>query len=46
MNDQTIRFDDGPSYEIMAGRWSVLVGERFLVRFFSAARSSIAKKQI
>ncbi len=30
MNDQTIRFDDGASYEIMMGRWSMLVGERFL----------------
>jgi SAM-dependent methyltransferase len=30
MNDDTIRFDDGASYEIMMGRWSVLVGERFL----------------
>jgi len=30
MTDTTIRFDDGASYEIMMGRWSVLVGERFL----------------
>jgi SAM-dependent methyltransferase len=30
MADQTIRFDDGASYERMMGRWSVLVGERFL----------------
>ncbi len=30
MADQTIRFDDGAGYEIMMGRWSVLVGERFL----------------
>ena len=30
MTDQTIRFDDGASYENMMGRWSVLVGERFL----------------
>jgi SAM-dependent methyltransferase len=28
--DDTIRFDDGASYEIMMGRWSVLVGEPFL----------------
>jgi ubiquinone/menaquinone biosynthesis C-methylase UbiE len=28
--DQTIRFDDGASYEIMMGRWSRLVGERFI----------------
>ncbi|TAL44290.1 MAG: methyltransferase domain-containing protein [Salinibacterium sp.] len=25
-----IRFDDGAAYELMMGRWSVLVGERFL----------------
>ena len=25
-----IRFDDGASYELMMGRWSRLVGERFL----------------
>jgi SAM-dependent methyltransferase len=30
MTDETIRFDDGASYEIMMGRWSLLVGERFL----------------
>jgi ubiquinone/menaquinone biosynthesis C-methylase UbiE len=30
MTDATIRFDDGASYEIMMGRWSVLVGERFI----------------
>jgi SAM-dependent methyltransferase len=30
MADETIRFDDGASYEIMMGRWSLLVGERFL----------------
>jgi SAM-dependent methyltransferase len=30
MADDTIRFDDGASYEIMMGRWSVLVGEPFL----------------
>lgn len=30
MSDQTIRFDDGASYEIMMGRWSRIVGERFL----------------
>jgi trans-aconitate methyltransferase len=30
MADETIRFDDGASYELMMGRWSVLVGERFL----------------
>ena len=30
MPDQTIRFDDGASYEVMMGRWSLLVGERFL----------------
>jgi len=28
--DDTIRFNDGASYELMMGRWSVLVGERFL----------------
>ena len=30
MAEETIRFDDGASYELMMGRWSVLVGERFL----------------
>ncbi len=30
MTDQTIRFDDGASYENMMGRWSALVGDRFL----------------
>lgn len=30
MTDETIRFDDGASYELMMGRWSLLVGERFL----------------
>ena len=30
MADATIRFDDGASYEHMMGRWSVLVGERFI----------------
>jgi SAM-dependent methyltransferase len=30
MTDATIRFDDGASYELMMGRWSVLVGERFI----------------
>jgi SAM-dependent methyltransferase len=30
MTDNTIRFDDGASYEIMMGRWSRLVGERFI----------------
>ena len=30
MTDETIRFEDGASYELMMGRWSVLVGERFL----------------
>ncbi len=30
MNDKTIRFDDGASYEIMMGGWTRLVGERFL----------------
>jgi 2-polyprenyl-3-methyl-5-hydroxy-6-metoxy-1,4-benzoquinol methylase len=28
--DSSIRFDDGASYEQMMGRWSRLVGERFL----------------
>jgi SAM-dependent methyltransferase len=28
--DETIRFDDGARYELMMGRWSRLVGERFL----------------
>jgi hypothetical protein len=27
MADETIRFDDGASYELMMGRWSLLVGE-------------------
>jgi ubiquinone/menaquinone biosynthesis C-methylase UbiE len=30
VSDETIRFDDGASYELMMGRWSVLVGARFL----------------
>lgn len=30
MVDETIRFDDGASYELMMDRWSVLVGERFI----------------
>jgi SAM-dependent methyltransferase len=30
MNDDKIRFDDGASYELMMGRWTQLVGERFL----------------
>ena len=30
MADETIRFHDGASYELMMGRWSVLVGERFI----------------
>jgi ubiquinone/menaquinone biosynthesis C-methylase UbiE len=30
MNNETIRFDDGAAYELMMGRWSVLVGERFI----------------
>jgi ubiquinone/menaquinone biosynthesis C-methylase UbiE len=30
MTDDTIRFDDGASYELMMGRWSVLAGARFL----------------
>jgi SAM-dependent methyltransferase len=30
MADDTIRFDDGASYELLMGRWSTLVGERFL----------------
>ena len=30
MNDDTTRFDDGASYELMMGRWSVLVGARFI----------------
>jgi SAM-dependent methyltransferase len=30
VNDDTIRFDDGASYELMMGLWSVLVGARFL----------------
>jgi ubiquinone/menaquinone biosynthesis C-methylase UbiE len=28
--DQTIRFEDGAAYEQMMGRWSLLVGQRFL----------------
>jgi SAM-dependent methyltransferase len=30
MPDQTISFEDGARYERMMGRWSILVGERFL----------------
>ena len=30
MPDDSIRFDDGASYENMMGRWSLLVGEQFL----------------
>jgi len=30
MADETIRFDNGASYELMMGRWSLLVGERFI----------------
>lgn len=30
MTDDTIRFDDGASYEQMMGRWSALVGDAFL----------------
>ena len=30
VGDDTIRFDDGAAYERLMGRWSVLVGERFL----------------
>ena len=30
MSDQQIRFDDGAAYERYMGRWSQLVGERFL----------------
>ena len=30
MTDNTIRFDDGASYEQMMGRWSLLVGEQFI----------------
>jgi SAM-dependent methyltransferase len=30
VDDETIRFNDGASYELMMGRWSVLVGARFL----------------
>lgn len=30
MNDDATRFDDGASYELMMGRWSVLVGTRFI----------------
>jgi SAM-dependent methyltransferase len=28
--DESIRFNDGAGYERMMGRWSVLVGERFI----------------
>ena len=35
MTDQTIRFDDGASYEIMMGRWSRIVGEQFLEGFLT-----------
>jgi ubiquinone/menaquinone biosynthesis C-methylase UbiE len=30
LGDDTIRFDDGAGYERMMGRWSALVGVRFL----------------
>ena len=30
MNDDLSRLDDGASYELMMGRWSVLVGARFV----------------
>lgn len=30
MTDPTIRFNDGAGYEHMMGRWSLLVGERFI----------------
>jgi len=30
MNDDLTRFGDGASYELMMGRWSVLVGTRFI----------------
>lgn len=30
MSDNSIHFDDGASYERMMGRWSLLVGERFI----------------
>lgn len=30
MHGETIHFDDGASYELMMGRWSLLVGARFL----------------
>jgi SAM-dependent methyltransferase len=30
MTTDAIRFDDGAAYELMMGRWSVLVGERFI----------------
>ncbi len=30
MNDDTTRLDDGASYELMMGRWSALVGARFI----------------
>lgn len=30
MTDETIRFDDGASYELMMGGWTRLVGDRFI----------------
>ena len=30
MANESIRFDDGAGYELMMGRWSQLVGERFI----------------
>ena len=30
MSEDTIRFDDGAAYEAMMGRWSLLVGAKFL----------------
>lgn len=30
MTDGSIRFDDGARYELMMGRWSLLVGEHFI----------------
>jgi len=30
ITDDTIRFDDGASYELLMGRWTMLVGERFI----------------
>ena len=30
MNDDPTRYDDGAGYELMMGRWSVLVGTRFI----------------